>query len=77
MLNGYLDLPLDTGNVATSGHYRASEYGQIPGASLTLGASTDGPVRLRSEDASYWRRIEAAARENALFCEEGRTGAAA
>lgn len=76
-LHGYMDLPLDTGNVTTSVHYRASDHGQIPGASLALGENSDGPVRLRSEDPQYWREIEAGAAENARFLEGDQRGAAA
>lgn len=74
---GYLDLPLDTQNVTTSVHYRASDHGQIPGASLTLGESPDGAVRVRSEDPRYWRLIESYARDNAALLESAQRGAAA
>lgn len=78
VLHGYMDLPLDTRNVTTSVHYRGSEYGQIPGMTLALGDNADGPVRVRCEDAAYFRRLEAAARDCASFLEgEQRSGVAA
>lgn len=77
VLHGYLDLPLDTQNVTVSVQYRASDHGQIPGTTLSLGDNADGPVRVRCEDPTYFRRIEAAARECASFLEDAQRGAAA
>lgn len=73
------DLPLDTGHTGASVHYRASEYGQVAETSVILGETLQhGIVRAGSLDPAYYRRIEAAARECAMFLEGAqRSGAAA
>ena len=77
-LHGYMDLPLDTKAVAGFCHYQPSEHGQVPGAGLIIGENEDGIVRVKCDDPRYWRRVEAAARENASFLEEAqRNGLAA
>jgi hypothetical protein len=72
-----MDLPLDTHGVTASCHYRLTGAGQAPEAALILGENKDGPVRVKCEDAQYWRKIEAAAGENAQFLEDAHRGAAA
>ena len=74
------DLPLDSGPVGASVHYRLSDYGQVPETSIILGETLQhGIIRATSDDPAYYRRIEAGGTGSAAMFLEGaqRNGVAA